>query len=98
MAGIAINTIEASIVASQVYRDNLEFSTAIRLLERGLNVGNADIEQHARLKAFAAARGLDLPALLAAAGLEPTMRAEEVGVAGFVALAQAAAGPAAILY
>ena len=50
------------------------------------------------LKAFAAARGLDLPALLAAAGLEPTMRAEEVDVAGFVALAQAAAGPAATLY
>ncbi len=44
------------------------------------------------LKAFAAARGLDLPALLAAAGLEPTMRAEEVDVAGFVAMARAAAG------
>ena len=43
------------------------------------------------LKSFAAARGLDLPALLASAGLEPTMRAEEVGVSGFVALAQAAA-------
>ena len=43
------------------------------------------------LKGFAAERGLDLPALLAAAGLEPTMRAEEVDVAGFVALAQAAA-------
>jgi 16S rRNA (adenine1518-N6/adenine1519-N6)-dimethyltransferase len=42
------------------------------------------------LKGFAAARGLDLPALLAAAELEPTMRAEEVNVAGFVALAQAA--------
>jgi 16S rRNA (adenine1518-N6/adenine1519-N6)-dimethyltransferase len=41
------------------------------------------------LKGFAAARGLDLPALLAAAGLRPTMRAEEVDVAGFVALAQA---------
>ena len=41
------------------------------------------------LKAFAAARGLDLPALLAAAGLKPTMRAEEVDVAGFVALARA---------
>ena len=36
------------------------------------------------LKSFAAARGLDLPALLAAAELEPTMRAEEVDVAGFV--------------
>jgi 16S rRNA (adenine1518-N6/adenine1519-N6)-dimethyltransferase len=43
------------------------------------------------LKAFAAARGLDLAALIAAAGLEPTMRAEEVDVAGFVALARAAA-------
>jgi 16S rRNA (adenine1518-N6/adenine1519-N6)-dimethyltransferase len=41
------------------------------------------------LKAFAAARGLDLPALLAAAGLRPTMRAEEVDVAGFVAMVQA---------
>jgi 16S rRNA (adenine1518-N6/adenine1519-N6)-dimethyltransferase len=44
------------------------------------------------LKGFAAARGLDLLALLAAAGLEPTMRAEEVEVTGFVALARAAAG------
>jgi 16S rRNA (adenine1518-N6/adenine1519-N6)-dimethyltransferase len=44
------------------------------------------------LKAFAAARGFDLAALLAAAGIEPTRRAEEVDVAGFVALAQAAAG------
>jgi 16S rRNA (adenine1518-N6/adenine1519-N6)-dimethyltransferase len=43
------------------------------------------------LKAFAGARGLDLPALIAAAGLKPTMRAEEVDVAGFVALAQAVA-------
>jgi 16S rRNA (adenine1518-N6/adenine1519-N6)-dimethyltransferase len=43
------------------------------------------------LKSFAAARGLDLPALLAGAGLEPTMRAEEVGVSGFVALTPAAA-------
>jgi 16S rRNA (adenine1518-N6/adenine1519-N6)-dimethyltransferase len=42
------------------------------------------------LKSFAAARGLDLPALLTAATLEPTMRAEEVDVAGFVALARAA--------
>jgi 16S rRNA (adenine1518-N6/adenine1519-N6)-dimethyltransferase len=41
------------------------------------------------LKAFAAARGLDLPAQLAAAGLKPTMRAEEVNVSGFVALARA---------
>jgi 16S rRNA (adenine1518-N6/adenine1519-N6)-dimethyltransferase len=44
------------------------------------------------LKGFAAARGLDLPALIAAVGLEPTMRAEEVGVAGFVALARAVVG------
>jgi 16S rRNA (adenine1518-N6/adenine1519-N6)-dimethyltransferase len=44
------------------------------------------------LKAFAAARRLDFPALLAAGGLEPTMRAEEVDVAGFVALARAAVG------
>ena len=43
------------------------------------------------LKGFAAARGVDLPALIAAAGLEPTMRAEEVQVTGFVALARAAA-------
>jgi 16S rRNA (adenine1518-N6/adenine1519-N6)-dimethyltransferase len=44
------------------------------------------------LKAFAAARGLELQVLLAAAGIEPTMRAEEVDVGGFVALAWAAAG------
>jgi 16S rRNA (adenine1518-N6/adenine1519-N6)-dimethyltransferase len=44
------------------------------------------------LKAFAAARGLDLPSLLAATGLKPTMRAEEIDVAGFVAVARAAAG------
>ena len=44
------------------------------------------------LKGFAAARGLDLPALLAAAGLEATMRAEEVDVAGFVALARGVVG------
>ena len=43
------------------------------------------------LKGFAAARGLDLGALLAAAGLDPTMRAEEVDVAGFAALARAVA-------
>ncbi len=41
------------------------------------------------LKGFATDRGLDLLALLAAAGLEPTMRAEEVDVAGFAALARA---------
>ncbi len=51
------------------------------------------------LKAFAAARGLDLGALLATAGLNPTMRAEEVDVAAFVALARAAAaGPDATIY
>jgi 16S rRNA (adenine1518-N6/adenine1519-N6)-dimethyltransferase len=44
------------------------------------------------LKAFAASRGLDLAALLAAARLDPTMRAEEVDVAGFVALARAITG------
>jgi 16S rRNA (adenine1518-N6/adenine1519-N6)-dimethyltransferase len=46
------------------------------------------------LKGFAAARGLDLPALIAAAGLEPTMRAEEVDVDGFVALARGSRGAA----
>jgi 16S rRNA (adenine1518-N6/adenine1519-N6)-dimethyltransferase len=45
------------------------------------------------LKAFASSRGLDLAALIAAAGLDPTMRAEEVDVAGFAALARAAARP-----
>ena len=42
------------------------------------------------LKGFAASRGLDLPSLLAQAGLDPAMRAEEVDVAGFAALARAA--------
>jgi 16S rRNA (adenine1518-N6/adenine1519-N6)-dimethyltransferase len=42
------------------------------------------------LKGFAVARGLDLSALLAAAGLEPTMRAEAIPVTGFVALSRAA--------
>ena len=46
------------------------------------------------LKGFAAARGLDLSGLLAEAGLEPTMRAEEVDVAGFAALARASVGAA----
>jgi len=51
------------------------------------------------LKGFAATRGLDLGALIAAAGLDATMRAEEVDVAGFVALARAAAaGPDARIY
>jgi 16S rRNA (adenine1518-N6/adenine1519-N6)-dimethyltransferase len=44
------------------------------------------------LKGFAVARGLDPVELITAAGLEPTMRAEEVDVAGFVTLARAAAG------
>ena len=44
------------------------------------------------LKGFAVARGLNLAALLAATGLDPTMRAEEVDVAGFVALARSACG------
>ena len=43
------------------------------------------------MKGFATARGLDLAGLLSVARLEPTMRAEEVDVAGFVALARAAA-------
>jgi 16S rRNA (adenine1518-N6/adenine1519-N6)-dimethyltransferase len=42
------------------------------------------------LKGFAAARRLDLAALLQAAGLDPTRRAEEVDIAGFAALARAA--------
>ncbi len=43
------------------------------------------------LKRFAASCGLDLSALLAEAKLDPTMRAEEVDVAGFARLARAAA-------
>jgi 16S rRNA (adenine1518-N6/adenine1519-N6)-dimethyltransferase len=42
------------------------------------------------LKSFAVARRLDLAALLEAAGLDPTRRAEEIDVAGFVKLARAA--------
>ena len=42
------------------------------------------------LKPFAAELGLDLAALLEAAGLDPTRRAEEIDVAGFCALARAA--------
>ena len=49
------------------------------------------------LKAFAAARALDLPALIATAGLKPTMRAEEVPVAAFVAMARATVGGARLL-
>ena len=48
------------------------------------------------LKGFAAARGLDLALLLAGAGLEPTMRAEEVDVARFVALTRGASGRSAV--
>jgi 16S rRNA (adenine1518-N6/adenine1519-N6)-dimethyltransferase len=44
------------------------------------------------LKAFAAARGVELSALLDAAGLDPTRRAEEIDVAGFCRLARAAEG------
>jgi 16S rRNA (adenine1518-N6/adenine1519-N6)-dimethyltransferase len=44
------------------------------------------------LKSFAAARSLDLMSLIAGAGLEPTMRAEEVPVAGFAALARSSVG------
>ena len=47
------------------------------------------------LRGFAVARGLDLATLLAAAGLDPTRRAEEIDVAGFVELARAAEGAAA---
>jgi 16S rRNA (adenine1518-N6/adenine1519-N6)-dimethyltransferase len=47
------------------------------------------------LKAFAAARGIDLAQWLGAAGLEPTARAEEVSVSTFAALARAATGGAA---
>ncbi len=35
--------------------------------------------------------GIDTPALIAAAGLDPTARAEDISVAGFVALARALA-------
>ena len=43
------------------------------------------------LRSFAASRGLDPPTLLAAAGIEPTLRAEDVEIGGFVRLARAAA-------
>ena len=51
------------------------------------------------LKGFAASHGLEASELIAAAGLEPTLRAEEVDIAGFVRLARAVgqgkpAGPA----
>jgi 16S rRNA (adenine1518-N6/adenine1519-N6)-dimethyltransferase len=44
------------------------------------------------LKSFAAARGIDPVELITAGRIEPTMRAEEVDVAGFVTLARAAQG------
>jgi 16S rRNA (adenine1518-N6/adenine1519-N6)-dimethyltransferase len=44
------------------------------------------------LKSFFATLGVDAPALLGAAGVEPTRRAEEIDVGGFVALARAAQG------
>jgi 16S rRNA (adenine1518-N6/adenine1519-N6)-dimethyltransferase len=43
------------------------------------------------LKGFAASRGLDLGEWLAAAGIEPTQRAEEVDAHGFATLARTAA-------
>jgi 16S rRNA (adenine1518-N6/adenine1519-N6)-dimethyltransferase len=46
------------------------------------------------LKSFAATRHRDVQDLLAEAGLNPTMRAEEVDVAGFVRLARMAGGSA----
>jgi 16S rRNA (adenine1518-N6/adenine1519-N6)-dimethyltransferase len=42
------------------------------------------------LKSFAAAFGVESGALLDAAGVAPTRRAEEIDVAGFAALARAA--------
>jgi 16S rRNA (adenine1518-N6/adenine1519-N6)-dimethyltransferase len=42
------------------------------------------------LKPFAAALGVETGALIAAAGVPPTRRAEEIDIAGFVALARAA--------
>jgi 16S rRNA (adenine1518-N6/adenine1519-N6)-dimethyltransferase len=42
------------------------------------------------LKTFAATLGVDSGALLGAAGVEPTRRAEEIDIAGFAALARAA--------
>jgi 16S rRNA (adenine1518-N6/adenine1519-N6)-dimethyltransferase len=43
------------------------------------------------LKGFAVSRGMDIAQLLAAADVDPTSRAEEVEIAGFVRLARAAA-------
>jgi 16S rRNA (adenine1518-N6/adenine1519-N6)-dimethyltransferase len=42
------------------------------------------------LKSFAAARGADVASLIESVDLEPTLRAEEVDIAGFVRLAQRA--------
>ena len=47
------------------------------------------------LKSFAAAQAVDLAALLAAAEIDPTRRAEEIDVVGFCRLARAAAGSSA---
>ncbi|HLW90055.1 MAG TPA: 16S rRNA (adenine(1518)-N(6)/adenine(1519)-N(6))-dimethyltransferase RsmA [Roseiarcus sp.] len=44
------------------------------------------------LKGLAAGLDVDVGALIAAAGIEPTRRAEEINVSGFVALARALAG------
>jgi 16S rRNA (adenine1518-N6/adenine1519-N6)-dimethyltransferase len=43
------------------------------------------------LKGFAVSRGMDIAKLLAAADIDPTSRAEDVEIAGFVRLARAAA-------
>jgi hypothetical protein len=44
------------------------------------------------LKDFSALRGMSAGALLEAAGITPTARAEEIAIEGFVALARAAVG------
>jgi 16S rRNA (adenine1518-N6/adenine1519-N6)-dimethyltransferase len=60
-----------------------------RLLE---NVTQAAFGQRRKmLRQSLRALGTDVPALLAAAGLDPTARAEDISVAGFVALARALA-------
>ena len=60
-----------------------------KLLE---NVTQAAFGQRRKmLRQSLRALGADVPALLAAAGLDPTARAEDISVAGFVALARALA-------
>ena len=60
-----------------------------RLLER---VTQAAFGQRRKmLRQSLRALGIDTPALIAAAGLDPTARAEDIAVAGFVALARALA-------